>query len=451
MDDSSHLLALMHVAAVGFSAQNTMSMLPKLALLLLFLCINGCRGDAPGKKKILSFGGNGNIGSEVLFRLINDPQDQYEIYLVSRGNWYWDTKERIAPFVTHINCDRGDEKNGNGNPLQKCPALIKLIRETDQFYSVLDFSGVYPNWISNALDVFREHDNEDGGKVRVYVYVSSDSVYEVSKEKNPKDRKSIESDAVRPENEQERKILNEADNYGDWKLGGEEVLTARLKSGSGYPFVALRFPDVIGPRDTTFRWYVYQIWLRSLRHLNGDEVPLPIPKAISGLKSSMVLVDDAARIFISVMESSSGDDMWNDSYNIALEEEFNLRDILKRMAEHLGTEDKLKFDENPRDENYFLYPSVFRGPIDISKAREKLGFTPSTADEAFRKTVQWYEDAFLTMEKEREKALSVLSSGCEKWFSFSFCNPGFPRERLNELFDSVNKELSERGNKHQEL
>ena len=381
------------------------------------------------KKKILSFGGNGNIGSEVLHRLINDPSGEYEIYLVSRGNWHWDSAVRIMPFVTHISCDRELEDGRDLNPLRKCQELVKIIGETKQFHAVLDFSGYDPKWIHDALDVLQDQDDDEEGKARVYVYVSSDSVYEVCKEKEPKDRKSVESDAVRPEDEKEQERLNEADNYGDLKLAGEEVLRERRNSGSGYPYVALRFADVIGPRDTTFRWYIYQIWLRSLRHL--EDVPLPIPEHVSEVKSSLTHVADAALSVISAMEASP--DAWDESYNVALEEEFNLRDILRKMAAVLGTDEKLLFDETPEDQNFHLYPTVFRGPIDVSKAKLKLGFAPMSSDEAFAKTVEWYEEAFLSMEEEREEALSRFSTYV------------LPRDKKKVFFAAVDRELAEHG------
>ena len=46
-----------------------------------------------GKKNLLSFGGNGMIGSAVLDRLIKT--DVYEVTMVSRGSWHYDSNLRI--------------------------------------------------------------------------------------------------------------------------------------------------------------------------------------------------------------------------------------------------------------------------------------------------------------------------------------------------------------------
>ena len=64
------------------------------------------------------------------------------------------------------------------------------------------------------------------GKAGVYIYISSDAVYEVSKPKTS-DRPSVEEDAVRPEDREHRRTLINADRYGDAKLSGEEALISQ--------------------------------------------------------------------------------------------------------------------------------------------------------------------------------------------------------------------------------
>ena len=34
------------------------------------------------------------------------------------------------------------------------------------------------------------------------------------------------------------------------------------------PYVTLRLPDVIGPKDNTYRWWIYQTWMRLADHLD---------------------------------------------------------------------------------------------------------------------------------------------------------------------------------------
>ena len=46
------------------------------------------------KLKVLSFGGNGNIGSAVLARMIET--DNFDIVMTTRGGWHWDSDTRIG-------------------------------------------------------------------------------------------------------------------------------------------------------------------------------------------------------------------------------------------------------------------------------------------------------------------------------------------------------------------
>ena len=54
-------------------------------------------------------------------------------------------------------------------------------------------------------------------KVRRYIFISSDSVYEVCKDP-PHDGISLEEDAVRPEDPAQREAYAERDSYGNSKL-----------------------------------------------------------------------------------------------------------------------------------------------------------------------------------------------------------------------------------------
>ncbi len=138
---------------------------------------------------------------------------------------------------------------------------------------MLDFSAYEAKWVHDAVGILQGKLDKDTG---VYLYISSDSVkqknprklrklarrtvnlqvYEVSEGKTSQ-RRTLETDSRRPNDVKARKHLKAADEYGDAKLSGEEALATQREDG-GFPWVALRFSDVIGPRDTTHRWYLYQ-------------------------------------------------------------------------------------------------------------------------------------------------------------------------------------------------
>ena len=134
--------------------------------------------------RILSFGGNGMLGSATLHRLLQ--KENYNITLIHRGNWFYDSNVRIKPYVKSIICDRNKVPkcdNCTINALKNCPDVVQIVEEakiSDGFEAVLDFSAYEPKWVHDAIDILKDV------QVGVYVYISSDAVYEVSIPKNTK-------------------------------------------------------------------------------------------------------------------------------------------------------------------------------------------------------------------------------------------------------------------------
>lgn len=87
---------------------------------------------------------------------------------------------------------------------------------------VLDFSSYNPSVLEATLELLKST------TVGVYVYISSDSIYEVCRSSTIP-RFAVEEDDIRPQSEDERNLLNEADSYGNDKLMGEEVIKHRLR------------------------------------------------------------------------------------------------------------------------------------------------------------------------------------------------------------------------------
>ena len=350
-------------------------------------------------RKILSFGGNGMVGSAAVLSLQEkDPQHVYEITMVSRGSWPFDTEEVVKPLVHQIVCDRD-----NGIREETCPELLREIQQTDEYFAVLDFSGYLPEWIEEATKLLK-------GKARLYVYISSDSIYEVTQyppeeTANKGVHKSVETDAVRPVDQQLQANLNRMDEYGDQKLAGEEVLVRQRKQqgGDGIPWVALHFADVVGPRDQSSRFVTYYLWTKYL-HIPG--VPaLHIPDQVLEY-SSVTSVDDAVESIMAVLERPDG---WDEAYNIASEEVFNVTEAIQILGRLQGKEEEaLRIERRPAYESFSMYPSITRGPIDVSKAKGKLGFVPDTVEQVLLKALEWHDDAFFNME-------GMMQSFLEDW------------------------------------
>ena len=342
------------------------------------------------KRRILSFGGNGMIGSEVLHQLLYDDanQEEYDIVLVSRGSWPFDSEERIAPSVqSTLVCDR---KGGISN----CPELMTEVQSTDEYYAVLDFSAYRPQWVQDAVDLLRD-------KARVFVYVSTDSVYEVTESPYynlESKRRSVETDAVRPLDDDIREELNADDRYGDRKFGGEEVLYAQ----NAMPHVSLRFADVIGPRDGTGRFVTYYAWIKfhGLKSVPNIAVPKDITEA-----TSITYVEDAAQSILLAMDESNRDG-WNASYNIACEEVFNVTSQIISIG-HLMGNHKI-FPSKIRDLDLHVYPSVTKGPIKVTQAKNTLGFLPTPQEVALSRTIRWYDEWYKNNGEFRKQIVEEL-------------------------------------------
>ena len=58
---------------------------------------------AEARLKVLSFGGNGNIGSAVLASLIHE--DRADIIMTTRGGWHWDSDTRIGGVINSVSAE----------------------------------------------------------------------------------------------------------------------------------------------------------------------------------------------------------------------------------------------------------------------------------------------------------------------------------------------------------
>lgn len=340
-------------------------------MLIKWMCVHSifiihiCRITLGTQQNILVFGGNGFMGAETVERILSQ-NDNYKVTLINRGNWYWDSDTRIKPFVHNIICDRTQL-------LSVCVSLQSILSDGVYFDFVVDFSAYHPFQITNVLEIFQ-------GMIGRYIYVSSDSVYEVCEKSH--DGYALETDAVRPVDETVRRELNAKDEYGNEKLGGEEVLI-----NEDVPYLILRLPDVIGPRDNTLRWWTYQLWLKLSTHLTRQ---ITIPIRLFSKPISFVYVNDVADLIERSLTFK--DEVFNQAYNLAFSETWTLYQVLSKIGRSLEKEDiNILLDE--RRDYFYLFPSVTMGPINIEKAKKYLDWKPTPFEIAAEETIRFYEDA----------------------------------------------------------
>ena len=160
-------------------------------------------------KKLLILGGNGFIGAEVI-EYLSEHNQNYEFILLNRGHWNdWDLATRIKPKILEsIIFDRKTDS------LKEC--LKGYLVDTHIiFEALIDFSGYKSKDIKSVIKELSPD------KIKRYIYISSDSIYEVCEEKfsdKGRDVISSEYDAKRPESKSRREFLKEFDSYGHHKL-----------------------------------------------------------------------------------------------------------------------------------------------------------------------------------------------------------------------------------------
>lgn len=331
---------------------------------------------------ILVFGGNGFIGSETIERILSG---NHEVTIINRGNWRWDTALTVKPFVRHIICDRTVM-------LKHCSDLQSRKSENGRFYDfIIDFSSFDAQQLADAVTTFH-------GLFGKYIYISTDSVYEVCAEKNHTGF-SKETDSVRPFDLEKREEYKHRDEYGNDKLEGEEVLI-----NSEVPYLIFRLPDVIGPRDNTFRWWFYQLWIKVSESLPSQ---ITIPKRLFYKPLSFVYVKDVVDIITKSLYLP--DSEYNETYNLGFREVRTLYQVLSHIRGRLDKDHiNIMLDERP---NYsYFYPSVTLGPVNIQKAINKLGWQPTSFYDAADETIQFYEKAINDgkFDREANKVIDML-------------------------------------------
>ena len=155
-------------------------------------------------KTILILGGNGFIGCEIVEHLLGSNQD-YKLVLLNRGNWSdWDSATRIKPRIyENIIWDRRTDS------IKFC--LAKYLNNADFcFHAIIDLSAYKKKDIQNVLNEIPHH------KFRLYILISTDSVYEVCLPRN--EDCFVETDSIRPASESEQSRLKHMDSYGHHKL-----------------------------------------------------------------------------------------------------------------------------------------------------------------------------------------------------------------------------------------
>ena len=352
-------------------------------------------------KKIIIFGGTNFIGKAFVERYIpylkSKGQPFFMVFIV-RGT-------RPFPFpallqegvVKIIKVDR-----------KKSQQLEDALRNEESLQGpidlLMDFSS-YGHYVSfcSIVDAFLV-------RTKTYVFISSDSIYEVCEKKVNAHEPWGEEDAIRPASEEARQLKRKWDKYGDNKLRMEEYLDQ--STCTDVQMFILRLPDVLGKEDPTDRcWKLFLLAVLS----SAQNIPLTLRSQENPL--SFVLVEDVANAIMSLLCTTSHRRI--SVYNLAHPHCLTFVELLTAFHHAYFSQDSTPhlFIDACVEDTFEYFPSVSFGTISIAHfAKDFPAFQWSSLPNTFAAYVHYYSNL---IKVENEDSPLLEFSRDEQNFIFS--------------------------------
>eukprot|EP01124_Arcella_intermedia_P019727 TRINITY_DN2704_c0_g1_i1.p1 TRINITY_DN2704_c0_g1~~TRINITY_DN2704_c0_g1_i1.p1 ORF type:complete len:415 (-),score=75.39 TRINITY_DN2704_c0_g1_i1:38-1282(-) len=324
-------------------------------------------------RRVLVLGGSKFIGRSTVSAFVKAG---WSVTTYNRGKTHWHPHEHLQQ-INRVIGDRSNEAS-----------FFKYLISSGPWDAVVDFTSFDGEDVSVVIEGLRS--------VKHYVFISTDSVYEVCPSSiSPR----TEDTAIRPQDPNLRQQLHQKDKYGSNKLECEEVLQAAFEKG-GFPYTSLRLPDIFGPYDTTKRHWRYQVWLKC-----GEESKVELSKSGREKPLSFVYSEDVSSAILAVIEA--GPSVFGHSLNIAQEETPTLEQYLRTVASCIGVRPQFLLSDKVL---YRWLPSVKCGPVSIEKAKRMLKWRPTPMGRALEETCAWHEAAWGMFPKKRPVAHLPVSA-----------------------------------------
>jgi nucleoside-diphosphate-sugar epimerase len=299
--------------------------------------------------RALIIGGNRFIGYALAWRLIAGG---HRVTLFNRGSL-------PDPFGDRIERLTGD----------RTTADFERLLEGRRFDAVFDFAAYQGSDVERAARLFGGSGSGSGESgAGHYVFISTGQVYLV-REGCPRPSSERDYDGpLRPRPADERDVGSW--EYGAGKRACEDALAAAW-AASRFPGTSIRIPMVNGERDDARRLEGY-LW----RLLDGGPVIVPdggdhpVRHVYSG---------EIARALASICGKAA---TFGEAYNLCQEEAPSLADLLRLLAQILGSSAELVSVPSEAIERAGLdlrevspFSSRWMSMLDPSKARRDLGFS----------------------------------------------------------------------------
>lgn len=172
-------------------------------------------------------------------------------------------------------------------------------------------------------------------------------------------------------------------NNQTWYGASKVLLEGLLRSYYamfGFPYVAMRYFNVFGPRMDIHGKYT-EVLIRWMERIAAGESPLILGDGTQTM--DFVYIDDVARANVLALQSDIEDHV----FNVASGCETSLRSLAAALLKVMGS--NLKPEYGPeRSVN-----PVSRRLADTTKAEQQLGFTAEVAlEDGLRRMVQWWQE-----------------------------------------------------------
>lgn len=328
-----------------------------------------------------------------------------KLFVINRSKVHWNNEvANFADKYTHYYGDRDSpmEYGKLLTYLTKKVGIVTGLGDEFKWDLVVDFCAYLRKEVKSAIRGLSNH-------VRLYVFISTDSIYDVC-DKSVFTTPLKEEQDIRPSDPKKILALSEDEEYGHDKLRCEEYLKSHcLNLRAGFPYICLRLPDVIGPYDSTGRFWAYMLWVHKMAswpiHTKPENATKPL---------SLVYSIDVCNLLISLLPKTIDqkyiETIHGQSFNIAFEENLTLNQIVQGIADCMGL-GKVNFIEESSirgAKGKSFYPSVYCPHLDISKAKKLLKWKATPIQDAIHDTALFFSQAS-KYTAEMKKAMGKLA------------------------------------------
>jgi len=280
---------------------------------------------------------------------------------INRGKKYWGSNSAGES----VRADRRDQK-------KYCQTIIEVLRTRTDWIGIVDFCAYDLDDIAAIPDkIFHS--------VPVYVFVSTDSVYEVCLSGDEK----FVTEQMAASSEQSIRDPSR-DDYGYKKLLCEFALTSRSKNTKCKIF-SLRLPDVLGEHDDTHRFWGLKLWIES-------GTPIRIDEALSSSSGivSFCYSKDVVRVILNLLNHPNN--VSGGPINVCCDEQISMNQFIGIVRNACGVEvADLKNGLTP-GMTYLPSVEVRRGALDNSRMKQVIQFKPTPIVDVVELTVKWLNE-----------------------------------------------------------